>query len=183
MHGLLFSELKKFVVSKLGADSWNKLLVEAGLASKIYMPNQTYSDEELVRLVTTASRMTGIPVADLEEAFGEFIAPELLKLYSTQINPAWRTLDVVEKTETFVHRAVRLKVPGADPPRLSTTRPDPQTVILQYTSARKLCPVAIGIIKGTARTLNETVSVEQDECMLRGDARCLITTRLVKGSR
>src|ERR1041385_4989680 len=117
MHGLLFSELKKFVVSKLGADSWNKLLVEAGLASKIYMPNQTYSDEELVRLVTTASRMTGIPVADLEEAFGEFIAPELLKLYSTQINPAWRTLDVVEKTETFVHRAVRLKVPGASPPR------------------------------------------------------------------
>lgn len=180
MHGLLFSELKKFVVARLGAEAWNKLLAEAGLAAKIYMPTQTYNDEELVRLVTTASKTTGIAVPDLEEAFGEFIAPELLKLYSAQINPAWKTLDVIEKTESFVHRAVRLKVPGADPPRLATTRPRPDEVILEYTSARRLCPVAIGIIKGTARTLNETVELRQDECMLRGDARCLITTRLVR---
>lgn len=179
MHGLLFAELKRFVVARLGPDAWNKLLAEAGLGSKLYLPTQAYSDEELVRLVSTASKMTGIPTTDLQEAFGDFIAPELLKLYSTQINPTWRTLDVIEKTESFVHRAVRLKVPGAEPPRLVTTRPRPDEVILEYTSTRRLCPVAIGIIKGTARTMKETVDVRQDECMLRGDARCLITTRLL----
>lgn len=179
MHGLIFSELKKFVVAQLGADAWNKLLTEAGLGSKLYLPTQAYSDEELGRLVATASRLTGIPSARLLESFGQFIAPELLRLYSTQINPAWRTLDVIEKTESFVHRAVRLKVPGADPPRLATTRPSPDEVILEYTSQRRLCPVAIGIIKGTAQSLKDDVEVREDQCMLRGDARCLITTRLV----
>ena len=179
MHGLIFSELKKFVVARLGADAWNKLLEESGLAAKRYLPTQTYNDEELGRLVATASRLSGIPAPKLMESFGEFIAPELLRLYSAQINPAWRTLDVLEKTESFVHRAVRLKVPGADPPRLATTRPRPDEVILEYTSTRRLCPVAIGIIKGTAQSLKDQVEVREDQCMLRGDARCLITTRVV----
>ena len=181
MHGLIFSELKKFVVARLGADAWNQLLTEAGLSAKIYLPTQAYGDEELGRLVATASRLTGIPAAQLLESFGQFIAPELLRLYSAQINPAWRTLDVIEKTESFVHRAVRLKVPGAEPPRLATTRPRPDEVILEYTSARRLCPVAIGIIKGTATSLKDRVEVSEDQCMLRGDARCLISTRVVAG--
>ena len=178
MHGLIFSELKKFVVARVGPDAWNKVVAESGLGDKMFLPNQVYNDGDLVALVTAASKLTGIPAAALEEAFGEFIAPELLRMYQAQVNPAWRTLDVVEKTEGVVHRAVRLKVPGAQPPRLVTTRTSPTEVVLEYTSTRKMCPVAIGIIKGVGRHYKEDIKVIESECMLKGAPRCLITTRL-----
>ena len=181
MHGLIFAELKKFVVAKAGGETWNKLLVEAGVGEKtIFMPNQVYADDQLQKLVAAGSRLTGMPAMQLQEAFGEFIAPDLLKLYETQINPAWKTLDLVEKTESMVHRAVRIKVPGADPPRLVCTRPAPDNVVMQYSSNRRMCGVATGIIKGVATTMHENVQVTQKECMERGAPQCIIDIRLVK---
>lgn len=178
MHGLIFAELKRFVVQAAGAETWNKLLEQSGAGKEtIFLPNQVYPDDQLQSLVEAGSRLTGMPMAQLQEAFGVFIAPELLRLYDAQINPTWRTLDLLEKTEQMVHRAVRIKTPGAQPPRLVATRPRPDQVIMQYTSSRHLCGVAIGIIKGVALQLKETVEIEQPECMMRGDAQCLIDVR------
>src|SRR5207249_3314879 len=44
MHGLVFSELKKFVDYKLGPAAWNELLTSAGLGNKFYMATQEYPD-------------------------------------------------------------------------------------------------------------------------------------------
>ena len=56
MHGLVFSELKKFVDHKLGPTAWTELLASAGLGNKFYMATQEYPDTEVVALVTAASR-------------------------------------------------------------------------------------------------------------------------------
>ena len=177
MHGVLFAELKQFVVAKAGGEAWNQLCKEAGLEGKVFLPNQAYADGDLESLVVAGSKVTGIPVPQLQEAFGAYIAPQLLKLYGTQINPAWRTLDIVDHTESMVHRIVRIKMPGAQPPRLVTTRTDPNTVVMEYTSQRKMCAVAIGIIRGVGTHFKENIDVTESECMHKGAQRCLVTVR------
>jgi hypothetical protein len=37
MHGIIFSELKKYVDTKFGPSTWPTLLTESGLGPKLYM--------------------------------------------------------------------------------------------------------------------------------------------------
>ncbi|HWK89230.1 MAG TPA: heme NO-binding domain-containing protein, partial [Longimicrobium sp.] len=177
VHGIIFSELKKYVDAKLGPGAWSQLAANAGLGVKVYLPIREYPDEELVALVATASGMTGIAAQDILVDFGEFIAPSLLRMYRSLVKPEWRTLDLVENVEQTIHTVVRIKNPGARPPELHTTRVGPREVLLTYTSARKLCSVARGIVNGVSRHYGDRIEVTESVCMLQGADRCELTLR------
>lgn len=180
MHGKIFVELKKYVDTTFGGDTWNKLLVDAGVGGKMYMPITEYPDQEVVAIVGAAVRATGKDASEILESFGEFIAPALLEMYRTLIQPEWRTLDVIEHTEDHIHQVVRLKNPGARPPQLKAERISPDEVKLTYTSQRKMCAVARGIGKGVAAHYHEDITITEPVCMLRGASRCEISYRLRK---
>jgi len=175
MHGTIFTELEKFVGARLGPEAWGTLKTKAGFdASRTFEPLESYPDEELTRLVVTGSEVTGIPVPALLEDFGEFIAPDLLEMYWGAIEPEWRTLDVIEHTESTIHTVVRMNQRGATPPYLRATRTAEHEVTVVYTSPRRLCAVARGISRGIARHYGETIELRDASCMHRGDAECVI---------
>jgi hypothetical protein len=178
MHGMIFAELKRFVDEGQGPGVWDTLLRESGIGAKIYLTMEVYPDEEIVRLATTASRLTRTPLADILEAFGEFLAPTYFKLYGHLIKPGWKTLDVIEHTEQSIHRVVRIKNPGARPPELRCVRISETEVLLVYNSARKMCAVAKGIAKGVAARFSENIRLTESTCMLRGAADCRISIKL-----
>jgi len=181
MHGTIFAELEKFVTAQLGEGAWGKLTKEAGIApGRTYKPRFIYPDEELVALVQTGSKITGIPIPALLEAFGEFIAPQLLEMGRGSIQPSWRTLDVIEHTEESMHTVVRLDMPGAAPPYLTASRTAPNEVTVTYTSPRKLCAVGRGICRGIAKHYGESIEIEDTRCMHRGDSDCLMMVRSSK---
>jgi Haem-NO-binding len=177
MHGIIFSELKKYVDDRLGGAAWGALLEKAGLSGRIYMPVQEYPDADAVKLVTTASAITGRPAQAVLEDFGEFIAPDLLKMYASLIRKEWRTLDVIEHTEETIHRVVRHRNPGAKPPELRCSRIGPDEVVVVYSSPRKMCAVAKGIARGMARHFKETVATSESSCMLAGAKECRISVQ------
>jgi hypothetical protein len=177
MHGLIFVELQKLVEEKLGKEQWPALLNKAGLAPRTYLAGQKYPDAEAVALVTTASKLTGKPAGALLEAFGEFIVPDLLTVYKSLIQPQWSVLDILEQTPVTIHSVVQMRDHNAAPPAIIVTRPRPDEVLITYSSARKMCAVAKGIIKGIAKHKDEAVSIDETECMLRGAQACLITVK------
>lgn len=179
MHGTIFVELKKYVESRLGAGAWPGLLTEAGLDARSYDPFDEYPDAEAGQLVAAATRLTKLPADAILRDFGEFIAPDLLEMYWGLIRPEWKTLDVIEHTESAIHEVVRLKQPGARPPRLRVARNGADEVVIDYESERRMCMVAEGIAQGLAKHFGESVSVEQSTCILRGDSRCSIHVRSV----
>lgn len=174
MHGMIFAELKKFVVGGLGPEAWNQLTDKAGTPGKVYLPSQAYPDGELLNLVAAASEVTGKPAGDLVEAFGEFIVPGLVRAFGAHINPAWRTLELLENTEETIHRVVRTSSPGATPPQLSVTRAGPSEVVIEYGSERKMCALAKGIAKGIAAHYAQPITIDEPACMLRGAPTCRI---------
>ena len=178
MTGAIFLELKKYVDSKFGGNTWTNLLASAGLAEKEYSILSEYPDGDAMALVSAAVKATGQSAADILEDFGAFIAPDLLDMFWGAIQPVWKTLDVIEHTEGTIHSVVRLKNPGARPPELQVTRPKTDEVIIDYRSPRRLCALARGIARGLAGHFKETVVIAEAECMHRGDARCLISVRL-----
>lgn len=178
MHGIIFLELKKYVETKLGAEAWSQLLKEAGLEYRFYLATETYADQEALALVSTATRITGNPAAAILEDFGHFIVPDLLKVYGALIKPQWKTLDLLENTESMIHTAVRIGSPGATPPALACSRPSPDEVVVTYQSPRKMCALAKGIVTGVAEHYNERVLLNETSCMLNGDACCEISVRV-----
>jgi Haem-NO-binding len=81
MHGVIFAELQTYADSKHGGGTWNALLEKANLKGKTYLAVQTYPDADAVALVAAASALTGSPISTILEDFGEFIVPDLVKMY------------------------------------------------------------------------------------------------------
>jgi hypothetical protein len=177
MHGTIFFELKKYVETKLGHEAWDKLLTQSDLGARTYEVMADYPDSEVVKLVSTASRITGVPVRGILMDFGEFIAPDLLQMYGGVINPAWKTLDVIENTEDEIHNVVRLYNRDAHPPNLKCIRTSENEVVIHYSSQRKLCDVAKGITSGLAKHYGEKISISESSCMIKGDATCTIQVK------
>ena len=174
MHGTIFAELKKYVDTKFGGNTWNTLLEGAGLGPKMYLPVQAYPDDEVGKIVAAAAQMTGIPAPDILQDFGAFIAPDLVAMYRSLMKPQWKTLEVIENAETTAHRVVRRQYVGAAPPYLHAVRSGDQQVTVTYNSARRLCDVAKGIIRGLAQHYGENVAVTETRCMHRGAAECVL---------
>jgi tRNA A-37 threonylcarbamoyl transferase component Bud32 len=172
MHGLIFLQLQRFARKQGSIIAWERLLREAQLPVKSYSPARAYPDEEMFALVGAASRLLDIPMGAVLEAFGEFVAPEFIRLYGNLIEPQWKTLDLIEHTEQMIHTAVRVGNPGALPPVLTCVRSTPDELQIVYGSERQLCSIAKGIVKGVARHYGETVNITEDACMLRGDPFC-----------
>jgi predicted hydrocarbon binding protein/predicted Ser/Thr protein kinase len=172
MHGLIFLQLQKFAQKRAGPQAWEALLREANLSNKSYSPAKAYSDEDLLAIVGATSRVLDLPTAAVVEAFGEFLGPELLKLYTQILKPEWKTLDVLEHTEKLIHTAVRVGNPGAHPPVLDAVRTREDEVQLVYSSERKMCHLVKGIISGLGHHFGEEVSVTHEACMLSGDPFC-----------
>jgi predicted hydrocarbon binding protein len=174
MHGLMFVELKKFVVNEFGLDAWSDLLDKTGETHRIYLPSRAYPDSEMLALVAAASTRSGRERADLLEAFGEFIVPDLVRMYKAHIDRKWSALDLIENTESTMHIVVRRAIRGAAPPKLTVRRTGSNDVVITYTSARKLCALAKGIVRGIANHYQEPVTIDEPTCMLRGDGACSI---------
>ena len=178
MHGIIFSELKKFVSDKTGDSVWNQLLEAAGMQGQSYSLADVFPDAEMVALVEAAAEKMGLSAEDVLEEFGRFIAPDLVHLYGALVNPAWKTLDLLEHAEKTIHTVVRTRDKLARPPELICSRSGANEVRITYSSHRKLCAVARGIVMGVAAHYGEKVQITESHCMLRGDDRCEIFVRI-----
>ena len=174
MHGLIFFYIGKFAERFPAALSTQSGLraAEASPTGPRYTPSGVYPDAEALALLADIAAAAGRPLADLEVEFGEFLAPHLLRTATAFVEPGWRTLDVIEHTEALIHRMIRATSPGAAPPVLEVFRSASDELQLVYSSRRKLCGLAKGIMRGLAAHFQERVSVEEQSCMHRGDAFC-----------
>lgn len=175
MHGIIFNELNRYALARMGEQGWDKLLQQAQLSKRIYLAFKSYPDEEAVALVTAASKLTGQPARAILEDFGEFIAPNLLRGYKAVIQPEWTVLDLVEHVER-IHDRVR-NDPLATPPHLVCRRVDPSTVQVSYVSKRQLCGVGIGFIRGIGSAMGQPVEVVESQCMTNGAPSCEFQVR------
>ncbi|WP_347156508.1 heme NO-binding domain-containing protein [Pontibacter chitinilyticus] len=157
MHGSIFVLLKRFVENAYDYSTWINLLEEAGIERPVsYQMHEMYPVRELFALVHTASALTGLPVHELLERFGEFLVPDLLLIYKKYIHPDWRTYDMLLNTEIAMHGAVRREDARTTPPKLQVTQQGNKQLIVDYYSKRRMAGVAVGIIKGIAKYYNES---------------------------
>jgi hypothetical protein len=173
VHGIIFFYIQKFAdAAAAGTTTWLQLRETVSSGASRYLPNETYPDGEAVGLLQSLAERTGEPLPTLVERFGEFLAPHLVKVAGRHIDPTWRTLDLIENTESIIHTMIRATNPGAEPPVLETVRNSPNELHLVYGSSRQLCVLARGIMKGVAKHFGESITIDETSCMLDGGPFC-----------
>ena len=179
MHGLIFFYIQKFAES-LSKDGrvQRPLRTTVNAASRRFLPSKSYPDEEAVSLLSSVAEAAGEPLPSLLERFGFFLAPHLVKVAGQHVDPTWRTLDLIEHTESVIHTMVRATTPDATPPVIETARTAADEVQVIYASSRKLCRLAAGILRGVAEHYGEAVEITEDACMLSGAPFCSFVIRL-----
>jgi hypothetical protein len=177
MHGIVFTEFKHYIEQGSREGRWHDVLHEAKLDQRIYASIRHYPDKEFFDIVGAASKTLNKPADAIIEDFGAFIAPDLLGMYAVLIKPEWRTLDVIEHTETVIHSVVRVNQVGASPPQLKSRRVAPDEIELIYDSPRKLCRLAKGIVRGIAAHFDERIEIVEHGCMLVGARACVLQIR------
>ena len=65
-------------------------------------------------------------------------------------------------------------------PEFTYDTASPEVLLMHYKSPRKLCSLAEGFIEATAAHYAEELSLDQPECMKRGDDKCLLRMSLKK---
>jgi len=161
MHGLIHTELAAFVKFHRGEKFWQKVMQQAQLADRLYLQVGSYPDEEIQAIVVAAAELMATSVDGVLEDFGFFLVPRLIERYQSYIDPQWKTLELLLKTEQTIHRVVRLKDKFAAPPRLKFSQTGENSLRLEYDSPRKMQAVARGMINGVADWYGEQVRIKE----------------------
>jgi hypothetical protein len=182
MYGLVFAELKKYAEDRFGEGTWPELLHAAGVDRSVYLNVNEYPDEEAVALLTAAAKRAEQPAAEMQEDFGRFVMADLVQVYGPMIKPEWNTLDLIVNTEAMIHELIRRKNPEAKPPTLGCSRESADAVLISYSSPRRMCGFAKGLVHGVAEHYGEQIDVTESSCMERGDPTCSIWVTTEAGS-
>ena len=173
MKGIVFTLLEAVVRRDYGDDTWDDLL-EAAELDGAYSSLGNYPDEEMTKLVGAASSVLAIPADDVVRWFGRNALPLLAKKHPQFFDAHKSTRPFLLTLNDVIHSEVRKLYPGADVPVFTYDGSSSEVLLMHYRSPRKLCALAEGFIEGTAAHFAEELSLDQPECMKRGDDKCVL---------
>lgn len=171
MKGVIFNYLAEMTEEVFGLEAWDTILQKTG-RSGIYVATDSYSTEELMDLVGAAHEISGIPVDDLVRKFGEYMFPRFQKE-----NPQFFSDDMTLKSflltvDRIIHVEVLKLHPGANLPSFEYKDESDNELTMYYTSPRKLCYVAEGLIAGAAAHFKTEYTLDHPDCMHDGAKAC-----------
>lgn len=179
MKGVVFNLLESVVRRDYGEDTWEALL-EAAEVDGAYSSLGNYPDEEMMRLAGAASSALKMPVDDVIRWFGRNALPLLANKHPHFFKPHKSTRPFLLTLNDVIHSEVRKLYPGADVPEFTYDTSSPEVLLMNYKSPRKLCALAEGFIEATAAHYGEELSLDQPQCMKRGDEKCVLRVSVRK---
>lgn len=172
MKGVIFKAFEKFVIANWGDAFFEELIDATPAAGRgAFVGPGTYPDEVLVALLTTAVQKLGVAPEVALRSLGRFAFAELAAGLPGCTQGHVHPLTFLESIESIIHVEVRKLYPEARTPRILVERRG-EAVRLVYESARRLCPLMIGLVEGACAAFGHDVQHEHVQCVHRGDARC-----------
>ncbi len=174
MKGIIFNELEEMVTDAYGEDAWEMLITQSNLQTPegLFVGPNTYPFEDLVAIVTTASKVTGKSVEELLHAFGEYLFPKLAEKFPMFLKEDMDAKAFLKTVGEIIHVEVHKLFPEATLPKFTTEDPGPDQLIMIYDSERHLCDLAEGLLVGVGKHFGQEIQFTQTECTKRGDPHC-----------
>jgi len=178
MKGIIFNYLGEMVEEKFGLEAWDALLTETGLDGR-FVASETYPDEDLVALVTAANKATGIDKVELIRAFGRYLLPHFRKTNPQFFEDHTSLKSFLLTVDRVIHVEVRKLHPGAILPSFKYEDESHSELTMHYSSPRKLCFLAEGLIDASAEHFNTKYELDHSQCMHDGAEHCTLKLKIL----
>lgn len=157
------------VENKFSPEIADRIIDASDLASGgIYTATGTYDHSELLQLVTQLNSATGISVSDLVRTFGSYLFGQIAITYPQYFEGVNSTFDLLKNLDDYIHVEVKKLYPDAELPRFSFEQPNPDTLIMNYTSTRPFADFAEGMIRGCIEHFKENIEIQKKEDTSQG---------------
>lgn len=166
MKGLVFTEFLEMVECKFSPSMVDDIIDLADLPSGgAYTSVGTYPHSEMLALVQSLSKATGLPIPVLVKTFGQHLFGRFVELYPVFFWNTHDAFDFLASIEHYVHTEVRKLYPDAQLPTFETIRSaDDCKLIMIYRSNHPFAALAEGLIEGCLQHFNEQAQVEIIDC-------------------
>jgi len=171
MKGIIFQIGEEIVTEQFGKQQWEQIRQKAGVSAQFFVPMEDYPDAEFVSIVKQAASALGRSTDEVERTLGALAIPKLAALYRFYFEPYSSAREFLLKMDD-VHQVTTQTIAGAMPPRFHYERPSDSSLVITYSSARKLCSFLQGLIEGSASYYNERARITERCCMKKGAPRC-----------
>lgn len=164
MKGIVFTEFLEMVDDKFSPETTEQIIANADLPSGgAYTAVGTYDHAEIVQLVGNLSAQTGLEVPDLVRAFGSHLLGRFVEGFPHFFEGVPDGFTFLESVEGYIHGEVRKLYPDATLPKLTCSRPQPDTLVMLYESERGLADVAHGLIEGCLAHFGEDATISRED--------------------
>lgn len=163
MKGIVFTELIEMVEEDLGLEIADRMI--AGAQTKedgAYTAVGTYDHGELIKLVVSLSKETGIPVAELVQTFGRHLFTQFSKLYPQFFQGIDSALRFLPLVESYIHVEVRKLYPDAELPSFDCVEGD-GTLEMTYRSKRPFADLAEGLVRAAVDYFDDDLDVARED--------------------
>ncbi|GIU30524.1 heme NO-binding domain-containing protein [Shewanella sp. MBTL60-007] len=177
MKGIIFAEFLELVENTFGLDVCQKMLDE-NKNDGAYTSVGTYDHKDLIKLIISLSKLTGISVEELQRIYGQSVFNTLYNSLPGLEGKADSTFSFIESVEEYIHVEVKKLYPNANPPSFDFISTSKTQLIMDYQSARCMSHVCLGLIQGCAEHFGENINIEMepitaDESQVRFTITCL----------
>ncbi|MCL1140666.1 heme NO-binding domain-containing protein [Shewanella pneumatophori] len=161
MKGIIFAEFLELVEDTFGLETCQKMLDE-NQNDGVYTAVGTYDHKDLVKLIVTLSKLTGISAEDLQQVYGKSIFKTLYNSMPGLEGKADSTFSFINSVEEYIHIEVKKLYANANPPAFKFVSETETQLIMDYLSARCMSHVCLGLIQGCAEHFNETIEINME---------------------
>lgn len=172
MKGVVFNIFSDLVSDKFGLETWDTLIerTQPGSAA-IYTSAEVYPDEELVAYVTTLSEITGTAAPDLIRAFGQYMMHKFKALHP-EFFEDHNAKSFLKSVHDVIHVEVKKLHPDSLLPTFEYECDGDDELTMIYSSPRKLCHLAEGLVGGASEIFEQPISISHSACMHDGAEKC-----------
>ncbi len=173
MKGAVFIALNEMIEEQYGLKTWLDLVEAAGVDG-IYTATDNYPDEEVFAIVGAVCEKLNAEPAAVLRAFGEYLFHFLHKSHPAFAEQQPSFFDFIQSIDGVIHAEVHKLDESALTPKIDVRQLDDNHAELAYSSPRKLCFLAEGLLKGSAAYYGIQISIHQTQCMHDDHDECLL---------
>lgn len=178
MKGIVFNIFSDLVTDKFGLDIWDALIERTQPASEaIYTSSDVYPDGELMAYVGELSKITGLPGEALVRAFGNHMMHTFKRMHP-EFMQGHTARSFLLSLQDVIHVEVKKLHPDTLLPTFEyEAHGGNEQLTMFYSSPRRLCHLAEGLIAGAGEVFSEKITLNHPECLHHGAARCRLDLR------
>ena len=177
MKGIVFNIFNDLVTDNFGLEIWDQLIERTNPGSQaIYTSAQVYPDEELVAYVTELSSITGASATELVKTFGKYMMHKFKSIHPEFIE-GQDAKSFLASVHDVIHVEVKKLHPDSLLPTFEYEDPSDEALTMIYSSERKLCALAEGLIEGVSEVFDQPIHVDHPQCMHDGAESCRLELR------